>query len=139
MPDFSTSIKTLAEMFVALSKAQKELNKFRSKNPAFQDEVGGGYEQDVLNWEKRIERVLARLTKLPPHHGRHEPLLPNFHKQAGEYGVAGQYHESVFIMTKFPDPKAPDPRDAELDHIIQTVADCALKANFCPRIARQDH
>ena len=139
MSEFSASIRKLEGMYKALSQAETNRDEFRLKNPGFQDEVGEGYEEDVLNWEKRIERVLVRLTKIPPHHLRHEPHLANFYNQAGEYEVTGRYHNSVFIMTKFPDPQQAHPSDQELERVIKAVADSVKKAGCSPRIARQDH
>jgi len=139
MSEFTAPIRMLALMYKAFSQAETNRDEFRLRNRGFQDEVGRGYEEEATNWENRIERVLRRLTKIPPHHSRHEPHLANFYDQAGEYEITGRYHNSVFIMTKFPDPRQAHPSDQELERVIKVIADSVKKAGFCPRIARQDH
>ena len=49
------------------------------------------------------------------------------------------YHKSVLIMTKFPDPKYPDPRDLQLQRVINAVACSLYNAGYCPRIAKSPH
>jgi hypothetical protein len=72
--------------------------------------------------------VLREVIEFPPHHGRHEQVLAQFHD-------AGSFEKSVFVMTKFPDPKKNAAVDAELAAVIEAVRQAVEARGYVPRLA----
>jgi hypothetical protein len=69
-------------------------------NPAMKDERDQDFRSDIERQRQRLRliKLLREIIEFPPQHIRHEHFLPQFH------GVAS-FDKSVFVMTKFPDPK----------------------------------
>jgi hypothetical protein len=95
------------------SKAQEEANR---------DEI----EQRIQTRERRIEALLTKMQRFPPHHGKHFARLEEFWKD-------GSYEESVFVMTKYPDGAAA--KDQQLLAVIEIVKETVRKCGFKPRLA----
>jgi hypothetical protein len=96
--------------------------------PAWKDEQD---REMLANIEKRkcqIQRLLTEFVEFPPFHVRHAPLLADFAKQ-------GDYDKSVFIMTKFPDPKNPGVTDPELKKVVDVVRAAVSAKGYVPRVA----
>jgi hypothetical protein len=100
-------------------------------NPAMKDERDQDLKSDIERQRKRLTRVLGELVEFPPQHLRHAPLLAQFHTVA-------PFDKSVFVMTKFPDPKNPAPKDAHLDAVIQAVRDAVKSRGYEARLAGDD-
>jgi hypothetical protein len=97
-------------------------------NPAMKDEQDQDLKNDIERRRGRLTRVLTELISFPPYHARHEQLLADFHSVA-------HFDQSVFIMTKFPDPKKPAAIDAQLEVVIQAVRDAVAAAGYHARVA----
>src|SRR3712207_9041877 len=48
------------------------------------------------------------------------------------------FRSSVFVMTKFPDPKSNRPEDAELTAVIEAVRDAVAARGYVARLACDD-
>jgi hypothetical protein len=92
------------------------------------DERDQDFKSDFERQRLRVTKLLRDLVEFPPHHMRHEQFLAQFH------GVAA-FDKSIFVMTKFPDPKKPAPVDAQLMAVIQEVRDAVQNCGYVPRIA----
>ena len=94
-------------------------------------------EQDVrLNGliresKERIVETLRHLTTFPPYHDVHDKYLAQFHQDS-------PFEKSVFIMTKFPNPKGDAPKDKQLARVIQAVIDAVKLCQHVPRIASEN-
>lgn len=87
---------------------------------------------DIDRQRQLLSQVLRDFVEFPPQHVRHGPLLPNFN--AGDK----TFEKSVFIMTKFPDPKKkqkPTAADAKLEAVIGIVRDAVEQCGYIPRVA----
>jgi hypothetical protein len=122
-----TAIRTDAARIMEMERARLEL--LNSPLPAaMKDERDQDLRGDIERQRQRMLRVLRDLNDFPPYHTRHDPFLTQFH-------AAGTYDQSVFIMTKFPEPGNPNPRDVELTTVIDAVRDAVRARNFVPRVA----
>jgi hypothetical protein len=96
--------------------------------PAMKDEDARQIEREIARRTERIKRQLEEFAHFPHWHLRHAQFLNDFAKN-------GSYEDSVFIMTKYPDPKNPVVTDPQLTQVIEAVS-AAVKANkYMPRIA----
>lgn len=75
-----------------------------------------------------IFSVLQDLVDFPPQHIRHNPLLNQFHQNH-------KFNESVFVMTKFPDPAATPALTAQLEAVIKAVRDAVIGHGLVARLA----
>ena len=83
---------------------------------------------DIERQRRRLIRVLREVVEFPPQHVRHGHILANFH------GVAS-FEKSIFVMTKFPDPKKLAAIDAELAAVIQAVRNAVDHCGYIARLA----
>jgi hypothetical protein len=97
-------------------------------NPAMKDERDLELKSDIERQRQRLVRVLREVVEFPPQHTRHGQLLAQFH------GVA-TFEKSVFVMTKFPDPKKQAALDAQLATVIQAVRDAVQACGYVARLA----
>jgi hypothetical protein len=95
---------------------------------AMKDERDQDFKSDIERQRQRVIKLLREVVEFPPQHLRHEQVLSQFH------GVA-TFDKSVFVMTKFPDPKGPAPVDAQLRAVIQAVRDAVQNCGYVARIA----
>ncbi len=93
-------------------------------------------EQDVKlkrligeEFNKKLQ-VLADFARFPPFHDRHFKALTEFHNVAA-------FDASVFIMTKYPEPKSAVPLDVQLAKVIETVQGAIKRCTFTPRLAME--
>ena len=98
-------------------------------NAAMKDERDQDLKRDIERQQKRVNKVLENVAEFPPYHIRHKDLLEKFHSKAS-------YDKSVFVMTKFPDPKMGAPKDAQLDKIIELVREAVKKEGYEARLAK---
>src|SRR5262249_2092743 len=101
-------------------------------NAAMKDERDQDLKSDIERQRLRLVRVLEEVVEFPPQHLRHGEFLAKFHGMA-------TFGKSVFVMTKFPDPKKPAPVDAQLDAVIQAVRDAVQDCGYVARIATDNH
>jgi hypothetical protein len=97
-------------------------------SPAQKDERDQGIKREIERLRLLVVRTLREIVEFPPQHSRHGQILDQFHQVA-------PFDKSVFVMTKFPDPKKPAPVDAQLEAVIQAVRDAVQNCGCVPRIA----
>ena len=93
-----------------------------------EDEKRADLQMLIKKSQTDLQATLDTLVSFPPRLGRHFELLEEFWK-------GGTYETSVFIMCKFPDQEDAA-RDAELERVIEAVADAIGDQGFVPRVAR---
>ncbi|MCD6057752.1 MAG: hypothetical protein K0Q89_1282 [Thermomicrobiales bacterium] len=130
MIDFDNALTALRLDILKLAQLERErLDLLNSPlNPAMKDERDQDFKSDIERQRLRLMKLLREVVEFPPHHMRHEQFLAQFH------GVA-TFDKSVFVMTKFPDPKKPAPVDAQLVAVIQAVRDTVQNCGYVARIA----
>ncbi len=74
-----------------------------------------------------IRDLLNDLLQYPPHFNGHMEKLQKFHAEA-------DYNSSVFIMTKYPDPKGANPEDINLKRVIDIVISAVKEFGRVPRL-----
>ena len=97
-------------------------------NPAMKDERDSDLKSDIERQRKRMISVIQNVVEFPPQHTRHSPLLNQFHQIA-------PFDKSVFVMTKFPDPKKPAIADQQLADLIEAVRDAVKGCGYVARVA----
>jgi hypothetical protein len=100
----------------------------RPGNPALKDEQAQDLQDDIERRRKRIDRLLNEFVAFPPFHVRHAPFLNDF-------AAKGGVDKSVFIMTKFPDPKKPAVTDPQLQKVVDAVRAAVVANGYVPRVA----
>ncbi len=130
MIDFDNALAAIR--FDVLKLAQLERDRLEllnsTLNAAMKDERDQELKSDIERQRLRLVRVLQQVVEFPPQHLRHGQFLAQFH------GLAA-FDKSVFVMTKFPDPKNPAPADAQLQTVIQAVRDAVQSCGYVARIA----
>jgi len=131
MIDIETAIAALRVDIGDLLRLERD--RFELNNSplpgAMKDERDRYIKNNIDQQRQRIIRVLEEVVAFPPHHVRHEPLLNQFHG-------ACDFHKSIFVMTKFTDPKNPKPADPQLGAVIQAVRDAVQGCGYVARIAK---
>jgi hypothetical protein len=92
------------------------------------DDLERDLKSNIERYRQRALNVLMDVLAFPPHHARHDTLLAQFHNTA-------DFENSIFVMTKYPDPKKPDPVDAELEAVIQAARDAVQGCGYVARLA----
>jgi hypothetical protein len=130
MIDFNEALAALRLDVLKLAQLEHDrLDLLNSPlNPAMKDERDLELKNDIERQRQRMIRVLREVVEFPPHHTRHGQLLAQFHDVAA-------FDKSVFVMTKFPDPKIPAPVDAQLMAVIQAVRNAVKDCGYLARIA----
>jgi hypothetical protein len=130
MSDFDNALAALRLDVLKLAQLERErLDLLNSPlSAAMKDERDQDYKSDIERQHRRLMKLLYDLVEFPPHHRRHDGLLPKFH------GIAA-FDKSVFVMTKFPDPKKPAAIDAELTAVIQAVCSAVKQCGYVARVA----
>ena len=113
-----------------LAQIQKERSDLlNSPLPAgLKDEREQELKQDLERQRTRVLKLLTEVIEFPPHHLRHAQQLGLFHAGAG-------FDRSVFVMTKFPDPKKAAPVDAQLTRILEAVRNTVQDCGYVARLA----
>jgi hypothetical protein len=134
MIDFDNALLALRLDILKLAQLERDrLDLLNSPlNAAMKDERDRDLKSDIERQRLRLVRVLNEVIEFPPQHLRHGPLLDQFHSVAA-------FEKSVFVMTKFPDPKKPAPVDVQLGTVIQTVRDSVQSCGYVARIASDNH
>ena len=134
MLDLAQALEVLRLDILKIAQLEKDrLDLLNSPlNAAMKDERDRELKEEIGKRRSWTTRVLIDLATFPPHHAKHSQQLEEFKK-------AGGFEKSVFIMTKFPDPKKPAPVDAQLDKVIRVVCDAVSACNFKPRLASEKH
>ena len=130
MIDYENAFSALRLDIVKITQLERERLDLLNQplSPAQKDERDQGIKREIERLHLLVVGTLRELVEFPPHHMRHEQLLAQFH------GVA-TLDKSVFVMTKFPDPKKPGPVDAQLAAVIQAVCDAVQNRGYVARIA----
>jgi hypothetical protein len=97
-------------------------------NPEKKDERDMELKNEIKRQHQNLIDVIEKLIAFPPQHLRHCRFLDQFHEVA-------PYEKSVFVMTKFPDPKKPKVVDAQLAAVIKTVRDAVQSCGYVARLA----
>ena len=130
MIDYENAFAALKFDILQLAKLERDrLDLLNSPlNAAMKDEREQGFKSNIELQRLRVIKLLEQVVEFPPQHVRHEPFLTQFH------GVA-TFDKSVFVMTKFPEPKNPAPVDTQLMAVIQAVRDAVQNCGYLARIA----
>src|ERR1044071_7899395 len=127
MANLDQDIDDLRRFFRELEAANENVSTAKQRPPDFQADYLANYEAALDAARDRIVNNLQkRVVRYPYYHERHFRLLRDFH-------AAGKYEESVFIMTKFPDPG--DPGAPQLQNVIDAVSEGIRANGLKPRIA----
>lgn len=130
MIDLENALTVLRLDVLRLTQLERErLDLLNSPlNPAMKDERDKDFKSDIERQRQRLMGLLLDVVEFPPQHLRHGQRLAQFHG-------AGTFDKSVFVMTKFPDPKKPAPIDAELEAVIRAVRDAVGSCGYVARVA----
>jgi len=130
MYDLAKVASNLRVDFLKIAEHERERNEvLNSDRPAaMKDEDARQLEQEIARRKERITRQLEEFAHFPHWHVRHAQLLDEFAKQ-------GNYEDSVFIMTKYPDPKNPAVTDPQLKNVIDVVSSAVVANKYVPRVA----
>jgi hypothetical protein len=96
--------------------------------PAMKDEDARQLEHEIARRSERIRRQLEEFAHFPHWHGRHAQVLDDFSKN-------GTFEDSVFIMTKYPDPQNPAVTDPQLKKVVDAVIQAVSANKYVPRVA----
>lgn len=119
-----------------LSIARREQERFDTLNnkefpQGFKDEQDVKFKKLIEDDRQAIIETLRYLATFPPHHHVHGNYLEQFHQES-------PFEKSVFIMTKFPDPKSDAPKDKQLTRVINAVTEAVKRCQHAPRIASEN-
>ena len=130
MHDLGKVTSNLRIDFLKLADLEREraevLNSDRTA--AMKDEDARELDQLIARRTERIRRQLEEFAHFPHWHARHAQLLDDFAKK-------GNFEDSVFIMTKYPDPKNPAVTDPQLKNVIEAVCTAVAANKYVPRVA----
>jgi len=130
MHDLGKVASNLRIDFLKLAELEREraevLNSDRTA--AMKDEDARELEQLIARRSDRIRRQLEEFAHFPQWHLRHAQFLVDF-------ATKGTYEDSVFIMTKYPDPQKPAVTDPQLKKVIEAVSAGVVANKYVPRIA----
>ena len=130
LDDVIESLRAYMKEADKLERDRKSVLRDTSAPKWIQEERAADLKKQIETNAERINRVLRDLTIFPPFHERHTALLKDFHQIA-------PFNSSVFIMTKFHDPKSQDERDVRLGEIIRVVQEAITRCQHSPRIASE--
>jgi hypothetical protein len=130
MIDFENALTALRYDILKLGQLERDRLELLNSplNAALRDERDEDLKIDIERQRMRAMKLLREVVEFPPQHMRHEQFLDQFHNVAA-------FDKSVFVMTKFPDPKKPAPVDAQLAAVIQAVRDAVYECGYVARVA----
>lgn len=130
MHDLAKVASNLRVDFLKIADLERERTEVLNSDrpPGMRDEDARELEQLIARRIERIRRQLEEFAHFPHWHVRHAPLLEDFAKK-------GTFEDSVFIMTKYPDPKNPAVTDPQLKKVIDAVSAAVTANKYVPRIA----
>ncbi|HKU73692.1 MAG TPA: hypothetical protein VJR02_07220 [Pyrinomonadaceae bacterium] len=130
MIDLDDALAALKVDILRIAKLETERLELLNSplNPAMKDERDSDLKSDIERQRKRMISVIQNVVEFPPQHTRHSPLLNQFHQIA-------PFDKSVFVMTKFPDPKKPAIMDQQLADVIDAVRDAVKGCGYVARVA----
>ncbi len=130
MHDLAKVASNLRVDFLKIADLERERTEvLNSDRPAaMKDEDARELEQLIMRRTERIKRQLEEFAHFPHWHVRHAPFLEDFAKK-------GNFEDSVFIMTKYPDPKNPAVTDPQLKNVTDAVSAAVAAHKYVPRIA----
>ncbi|HEU4932310.1 MAG TPA: hypothetical protein VFT48_09525 [Pyrinomonadaceae bacterium] len=130
MIDLDDALAALKVDILRIAKLETERLELLNSplNPAMKDERDSDLKSDIERQRKRMISVIQNVVEFPPQHTRHSPLLNQFHQIA-------PFDKSVFVMTKFPDPKKPAIVDQQLSDVIEAVRDAVKGCGYVARVA----
>jgi hypothetical protein len=130
MIDFENAFTALRYDILKLGQLERDRLELLNSplSAAMKDERDQDLKIDIGRQRMRAMKLLREVVVFPPQHMRHEQLLDQFHNVAA-------FDKSVFVMTKFPDPKKPASVDAQLAAVIQAVRDAVHECGYVARVA----
>jgi len=130
MMDIDAALMVLRQDIQGIVQLETErLNILNSPLPAAQrDERASHLAEEIEHRRELMRSVMQNVLDFPPQHTRHSLVLNQFHQTAS-------FDKSVFVMTKFPDAKAPAALSAQLNAVIQAVRDAVKDAGYVARLA----
>lgn len=130
MDDLAKVMSNLRIDFLKVAQFERERNEALNDNraEAMKDEDARELEQLIARRMERIRRQLEEFAHFPHWHVRHSQVL-------GDFAKKGSYEDSVFIMTKYPDPKNPAVTDPKLKDVIDVVSTAVAANKYVARIA----
>jgi hypothetical protein len=130
MHDLAKIVSTLRIDFLKIAELERERNEVLNSegSVAMKDEDARVIEDDIRRRKSRITKHLEEFANFPHWHLRHAAVLDDFAKQ-------GTFEDSVFIMTKYPDPKNPAVTDPQLNAVIDAVKAAVTANKYVARIA----
>jgi hypothetical protein len=108
-----------------LKKLQEQLD----RDPVYGEHLRNTIQRigaEIEDTRTAMAELAMLFLQIPPWHSRHRAALNDFHQ-------SGNYEESVFIMTKFPDSNTQE--DSQLRRVIEVVRDALIQKELVPRIA----
>jgi hypothetical protein len=130
MPTIERTLKVLEQRFLTVQVLRAQQNELKIES--FFDEAEyyarrKKFDDEIRAANLELREALERYEREPErHYLRHSDKL-------GEFFKVGGFEESVFIMTKFPDPG--DPQAQKLQTVIDTVVSGIHDRQYKPRIA----
>jgi hypothetical protein len=131
MRDLTKATLDLRLIFLEIEKYERDRKKVlgdHARSDAEKDEDARDLAQIIARQTARVHKLLEEFADFPHWHARHAPLLSEFKKN-------GAYEDSVFVMTKYPDPKRPLVTDAQLKRVIDAVSTAVAANRYVPRVA----
>ena len=130
MHDIAKVVSNLRFDFLRVAELERQRNDVLAsdRSLAHKDEDAQQLAQEIARLSQRIQRQLEAFAQFPHWHLRHAQFL-------AEFAQKGSYEDSVFIMTKYPDPKHPVVTDPKLQRVIDTVCKAVGDRHYVPRIA----
>ena len=131
LKDIDQALRDLEYYFRVQSTYQKELEQLNLLlvSSDIQSDRLSELQESILRMNDKCKSLLRLLIEFPPRHIRHFQKLREFWKD-------GNYDQSVFIMTKFPDENGDKTKNAELERVLNAITTAIEACDFTPRVAR---
>lgn len=123
------SILTFRKEREKVEKAKANMGSYNEVGEAAYEHFKAKYDNDIREIDQKIDDALDDFALHPPRLARHVDLSDKFWNDH----PGSRFRNSVFIMTKFPEPG--NPKSDKLDMIIKTVHAAISELGYFPRIA----
>jgi hypothetical protein len=131
LKDLTQVERDLEYLFQNKLKFKEELKRVENTglSPQLEADQRDFLNKQVAVFSGKCQAELENLVAFPYWQIRHAKLLQDFWKN-------GNYDNSVFIMTKFPDPTQDKNKNDQLERVLRTISDTVEACCCKPRIAR---
>lgn len=126
------SILTFRKEREKVEKAKANMGSYSEVGEAAYEHFKAKYDNDIREIDQKIDDCIDSFALHPQRLAKHFELAAKFWKDHPGSG----FHNSVFIMTKFPDEGHPE--SDKLEMIIKTVQTAIRERGYYPRIARNE-